>query len=102
MPSSPRKTRSRSRLVSASYDPDYSPKTSSPAQTPFRENAAMPSVPVMKATSMEVVQGNHPGSEKRARHKMTELQLQMLEGLYRVNTHPSRQAKEEVAKETGM
>ncbi|KAL1951492.1 hypothetical protein VTO73DRAFT_641 [Trametes versicolor] len=99
MPPSPRKTRSCSRLVSASYDPDSAPDSpllASPA------HLALTSVPVMKAESMEPARGYQPGSEKRARHKMTEPQLQRLEALYRANTHPDRQAKEDVAKETGM
>lgn len=99
MPPSPRKTRSCSRLVSASYDPDSAPDSpllASPA------HLAVTAVPVMKAESMEPARGYQPGSEKRARHKMTEPQLQRLEALYRANTHPDRQAKEDVAKETGM
>ncbi|OJT02755.1 hypothetical protein TRAPUB_6749 [Trametes pubescens] len=98
---SPRKTRSCSRLVSASYDPDSSAPDSPLLASPAHHLAITP-VPVMKAESMEPARGHQPGSEKRARHKMTEPQLQRLEALYRANTHPDRQAKGDVAKETGM
>ena len=41
-------------------------------------------------------------AEKRPRHKMTDSQLQKLEELYQANTHPSREAKEQLGKDVGM
>ncbi|CDO72977.1 hypothetical protein BN946_scf185007.g31 [Trametes cinnabarina] len=95
MPSSPRKSRSSSRLASAAYDEDS--LGASPA-TPY----GVSSVPVMKASSMEPVRGRPAGDGKRSRHKMTDLQLQRLEELYQADTHPSRAAKEALAAEIGI
>ncbi|KAI0361405.1 homeobox-domain-containing protein [Trametes cingulata] len=104
MPSSPRKTRSHSRLVSGSYGYDEAPSAgSSPiAKTVPADLLGYTPVPVMKASSMEPVNGQHPGAEKRARHKISDFQLGRLEELYQENTHPSRQAKEDLAREIGM
>ncbi|KAI0652051.1 hypothetical protein C8Q79DRAFT_1005283 [Trametes meyenii] len=94
-PTSPRKTRSRSRLVSGHYEHGYS-------DTDVLSPASPAAVSVMKASSMQPVPGRRSGAEKRARHKMTDAQLQRLEHLYKLNTHPSREAKEDLAKEVGM
>ncbi|KAJ8468386.1 hypothetical protein ONZ51_g9677 [Trametes cubensis] len=95
-PSSPRKTRSHSRLVSGEHA-DHGSIPGSPSG-----DFALTPVPVMKAVSMEPVHGHPSGAGKRARHKMTDFQLQKLEALYREDTHPSRTAKEAVAREVGM
>ncbi|KAI0328155.1 hypothetical protein GY45DRAFT_1215456, partial [Cubamyces sp. BRFM 1775] len=95
-PSSPRKTRSHSRLVSGEHA-DHGSTPGSPSG-----HLALTPVPVMKASSMEPVRGHPSGAEKRARHKMTDFQLQKLEALYQEDTHPSRAAKEKVAQEVGM
>ncbi|KAI0778383.1 hypothetical protein BD413DRAFT_630767 [Trametes elegans] len=109
MASSPRKTRSRSRLVSAAGDDSHDHYTSvstnaspTPAQSMFGAHLAIPSVPVLKAASMEPAPGAQRGAEKRARHKMTDVQLQRLEELYQADTHPSREAKNDLARELGM
>ncbi|KAI0673336.1 hypothetical protein C8Q78DRAFT_618265 [Trametes maxima] len=96
---SPRKTRSRSRLVSGHYEHGYSPID---AASPTPASGVHTPVPVMKASSMQPVPGHRSGAEKRARHKMTDAQLQRLEELYQLNTHPSREAKEDLAREVGM
>ncbi|KAH9857977.1 hypothetical protein C2E23DRAFT_899542 [Lenzites betulinus] len=102
MPPSPRKTRSASRRVSGNYDGEDCSPVPAHWQDSFPPHLAVTPVPVMKASSMEPVRGYHPGNEKRARHKMTDIQLRRLEELYRENTHPSRAAKEDIARETGM
>ncbi|KAI0375203.1 hypothetical protein BV20DRAFT_255020 [Pilatotrama ljubarskyi] len=103
MPSnSPRKTRSRSRLVSGSYDYEESVVDGSSAQASPATCLGYTTIPVMKASSMEPASGEHAGGEKRARHRINEFQLARLEELYRENTHPSRQAKEDLAREIGM
>lgn len=57
----------------------------------------------MKASSMEpIVVRPTTSAEKRPRHKMTDSQLQKLEELYQANTHPSREAKEQLGKDVGM
>ncbi|KAI0830513.1 hypothetical protein BC628DRAFT_1416058 [Trametes gibbosa] len=99
MSASPRKTRSVSRRLSDTALHSVEHRSPLPAQGPF---LAINRIPVMNASSMVPVRDRQPGYEKRVRHKMTEVQLQRLEELYRENTHPSRQAKEDIARETGM
>ncbi|KAI8990466.1 hypothetical protein BD414DRAFT_521688 [Trametes punicea] len=100
MPTSPRKTRSRSRLVPGNHE-DRSVDASGLSQAHL--GVAAIHIPVMKASSMELVSGYDSGTlGKRPRHKMTQLQLQRLEELYQKNTHPSRAAKEALAREVGM
>lgn len=41
-------------------------------------------------------------SEKRPRHRMTDLQLQHLENLFAESTHPSRETKQALGKELGL
>ncbi|OSD03274.1 hypothetical protein PYCCODRAFT_256218 [Trametes coccinea BRFM310] len=100
---SPRKTRSSSRLASGTYDVD--PSSVYPSTTPPMPpgHLGVGSVAVMKASSMEPVRGlGGATAGKRARHKMTDVQLQRLEELYQADTHPSRGAKEALAREVGM
>ncbi|RPD55931.1 homeobox-domain-containing protein, partial [Lentinus tigrinus ALCF2SS1-6] len=91
---SPRKTRSGSRSVSAKAG--STPDSTEVDAQPF------PNVAVMKASSMEPVFVRRALQDKRPRHKMTDHQLQRLEELYQANTHPSREEKDELAREIGM
>ncbi|TBU34712.1 hypothetical protein BD311DRAFT_773763 [Dichomitus squalens] len=58
-------------------------------------------IPIMKVTSMEPY-ASSPSVSKRARHKVTDYQLQRLEELYQADSHPSRGTKEALAREVGM
>lgn len=101
-PSSPRKTRSRATRLAPSNGDVSQARTQEPHQHRLSETQLIPTIPVLKATSMEPVVGRSSAAEKRSRHKMTEVQLRRLEDLYQADTHPSREAKAALATEVGM
>ncbi|KAI0756805.1 hypothetical protein C8Q80DRAFT_1130612 [Daedaleopsis nitida] len=108
---SPRTTRSRARLPlahPAEGDLSESLVHISVLEDAFSDAQSIPTIPVMNASSMEPIVGRLPppppinASERKHRHKMTDLQLLQLEGLYRANPYPTRQTKDALAKEIGM
>jgi len=46
--------------------------------------------------------GTQLSKSKKPRHRMTDRQLEQLEILYQQKSHPSRQAKQELATDVGM
>ena len=90
-PPSPRKTRSRARHHNGAMK----------VGVPIGLGVSPIGSPALGASHSFVDAGE---SKKLAspRHKITEDQLQRLEELYQANTHPSRDAKETLAREIGM
>ena len=84
-----RTTRSVRRLSDAQDPPS---PTRRPANPKIAPKAALRSVS-KPATAY---------SEKKPRHRMTDLQLERLEALYQQDTHPSREQKQALGDEVGM
>ena len=104
MEPSPRRTRSTSRSRVASDNSDIPRRTRSSSRQSLSDThaiSAISNIPIMKVTSMET-QRVPSSAGRRARHKMTDYQLQRLEELYQADTHPSQDAKETLAREVGM
>ncbi|TBU49947.1 hypothetical protein BD309DRAFT_687979 [Dichomitus squalens] len=81
---------------------DPSPrKTRSSSRHSLFDAHTISAIPIMKVASMETY-ASPPSVSKRARHKVTDYQLQRLEELYQADSHPSRGTKEALAREVGM
>nr|VWO94372.1 Homeobox domain-containing protein [Ganoderma boninense] len=97
---SPRRTRSRSRIISDdSGHPGRRTRSRTVSQLSVHDTQPEPDMHILKPMH---AQEALTLVEKRPRHKMTEYQLKRLEELYRADTHPTRSAKEALAIEVGM
>ena len=110
-PPSPRKTRSQSRSASGSSRDAPDAPGVTPSHVPIKAGHDHHCVvefkpPVTpKNRSGEQLSGAAIGetsSRPSPRHKFTVSQLRRLEELYQANTHPSKDAKDSLAREIGM
>ena len=84
-----RTTRSFRRLSDAEDSP-------SPVRRPANSKIAP------KAPSRGTSKSGAPYAEKKPRHRMTDKQLERLETLYQLDTHPTREQKQALGEEVGM
>ena len=73
---------------------------------PLTEESALHSVPataLKRPRPFEIYRDDVSAPiRKKSRHRMTDLQLERLEALYQLDTHPTREQKQALGEEVGM